>query len=30
MPGVMHFVDDVLVWGKTKEEHDERLKEVLK
>jgi hypothetical protein len=29
MPGVMHFVDDVLVWGKTKEEHDERLKKVL-
>jgi transposase InsO family protein len=30
MPGVMHFVDDVLVWGNTKEEHDERLKEVLR
>jgi hypothetical protein len=30
MPGVMHFVDDVLVWGDTKEEHDARLKEVLK
>jgi transposase InsO family protein len=29
MPGVMHFVDDVLVWGETKEEHDQRLKEVL-
>jgi transposase InsO family protein len=30
MPGVMHFVDDVLVWGRTKEEHDQRLKEVLR
>jgi hypothetical protein len=30
MTGVMHFVDDVLVWGKTQEEHDQRSAEVLK
>jgi transposase InsO family protein len=30
MEGAMHFVDDVLVWGNTQEEHDERLAEVLK
>jgi hypothetical protein len=30
LPGVMHFVDDVLVWGMTQEEHDERLATVLK
>jgi hypothetical protein len=29
MDGVMHHVDDVLIWGRTKHEHDERLKEVL-
>ena len=29
LKGVTHFVDDVLIWGKTKEEHDTRLKEVL-
>ncbi len=29
IPGVLHFVDDILVWGNTKEEHDERLKTVL-
>jgi hypothetical protein len=28
--GAMHFVDDVLVWGNTQEEHDLRLAEVLK
>jgi transposase InsO family protein len=29
LPGVLHFVDDVLVWGNTKAEHDARLKTVL-
>jgi transposase InsO family protein len=29
LPGVLHFVDDILVWGNTKEEHDARLKIVL-
>ena len=27
--GVTHFVDDVLIWGKTQTEHDQRLREVL-
>jgi transposase InsO family protein len=30
MVGAMHFVDDVLVWGETQEEHDQRLAEVLR
>jgi hypothetical protein len=30
LEGVMHFVDDVLVWGRTQEEHDLRLKALLK
>jgi transposase InsO family protein len=30
MEGAMHFVDDVLVWGNTQEEHDARLAEVLR
>ncbi len=29
LAGVMHFVDDVLVWGHTPQEHDERLAAVL-
>ncbi len=29
LPGVLHFVDDILVWGSTKAEHDARLREVL-
>ncbi len=29
LPGVLHFVDDILVWGATKAEHDARLREVL-
>jgi hypothetical protein len=29
LPGVLHFVDDILVWGDTKEQHDARLKTVL-
>ncbi len=29
LPGVLHFVDDVLVWGRTKAEHDAPLKTVL-
>lgn len=28
LKGVMHYIDDVLVWGNTKEEHDARLTEV--
>jgi hypothetical protein len=27
--GVMHFVDDILIWGETQQEHDERLAAVL-
>ena len=30
LPGVETDIDDILVWGKTKEEHDKRLKAVLK
>jgi hypothetical protein len=26
LPGVMHFVDDILVWGESQDEHDKRLK----
>jgi hypothetical protein len=29
LPGVMHFVDDILVWGNTQAEHDARLKLLL-
>ncbi len=29
LPGVIHYVDDVLVFGKTMAEHDKRLREVL-
>jgi transposase InsO family protein len=29
LDGVMHFVDDILIWGDTQEEHDRRLKAVL-
>lgn len=29
MTNVMHYIDDILVWGKTKEEHDQKLQEVL-
>lgn len=29
MEGVEVFIDDILIWGRTKEEHDYRLKEVL-
>nr|XP_034840382.1 uncharacterized protein LOC117996432 [Maniola hyperantus] len=30
MEGVEVFIDDILIWGRTKEEHDIRLKEVMK
>lgn len=30
MEGVEVYIDDVLIWGSTKEEHDERLKEVMR
>ncbi|XP_018493689.1 uncharacterized protein K02A2.6-like [Galendromus occidentalis] len=29
MPGVVPYIDDLIVWGNTKEEHDERVKQVL-
>ena len=29
IPGVVHFIDDVLIHASTHAEHDERLKEVL-
>jgi hypothetical protein len=28
IPGVLVYIDDILIWGRTKEEHDERLKAV--
>ncbi len=30
IPGVIVYIDDILIWGRTKEEHDERLEMVLK
>lgn len=30
VPGTKIYIDDLLIWGKTKAEHDERLKKVLK
>ena len=30
LPGVETDIDDILVWGKSKEEHDQRLKAVLR
>jgi anti-sigma28 factor (negative regulator of flagellin synthesis) len=30
IPGVLVYIDDILIWGRTKEEHDERLRMVLK
>ena len=30
LPGVETDIDDILIWGKTKEEHDKRLNAVLK
>ena len=29
LTGVIHFVDDVLVWGDMQEEHDDRLRKAL-
>ncbi|XP_064646192.1 uncharacterized protein LOC135499377 [Lineus longissimus] len=29
LEGVISYIDDLLVWGRTKEEHDERLRKVL-
>ncbi len=29
LPGVLHYVDDVLIYGATREEHDQRLRVVL-
>ncbi|CAH2219481.1 Hypothetical predicted protein, partial [Pelobates cultripes] len=29
IPGTTVFIDDILIWGKTKQEHDERLRMVL-
>jgi transposase InsO family protein len=30
IPGVIVYIDDILVWGRTQEEHDERLEQVLR
>ena len=30
LEGCVNYIDDILVWGSTKEEHDRRLREVLK
>ena len=30
LPGVETNIDDILVWGRTQEEHDERLKNTLR
>ena len=30
LEGCLNYIDDILVWGSTKEEHDRRLREVLK
>ena len=30
MDGVEIYIDDIMIWGKTKEEHDERVQEVMK
>lgn len=29
IPGVETMMDDIIVWGSTREEHDERLRKVL-
>jgi hypothetical protein len=30
IPGVLVYIDDILIWGAMQEEHDERLKAFLK